>query len=344
MTGVPDQRPPRSTRTAGTTAATGTTGATRSRPSADRRRPVRRARVTLVALALGLSLVAACGSGSPTAGPGASADGEATGTTSTPSTAAPATADPTTTDPTRTSGSGTNGPPTTPAPASGAGGDLAALAGRTIAVDPGHNGQDYAHQAEISRLVPAGGFTKPCDSGGTSTDAGYLEATFNFAVASDLRDILTAAGAKVVMTRTDNDSWGPCVDQRAKVGNDAHADAAIAIHADGAAAGDRGFHVISVPAGGYAGAIAGPSGRLAVDIRDAFGAGSGEPVSNYVGTDGLVRRSDLGGLNLSTVPKVLIECANMRNAADAARLVDPAWQHRAAAAMAVGLAAFLAGR
>ena len=39
---------------------------------------------------------------------------------------------------------------------------------------------------------------------------------------------------------------------------------------------------------------------------------------------------DLGGLNLSTVPKVLIECANMRNAQDAATVQSPAWRQNAA--------------
>ncbi len=55
-----------------------------------------------------------------------------------------------------------------------------------------------------------------------------------------------------------------------------------------------------------------PSDLLGDDVRDAFGAVTGEPVSDYAGTDGIDPRDDLGGLNLSTVPKVLIECANMR--------------------------------
>ena len=42
-------------------------------------------------------------------------------------------------------------------------------------------------------------------------------------------------------------------------------------------------------------------------VRQAFVAGTGEPVSTYLGRDGLDVRSDLGGLNLSDVPKVLIE-------------------------------------
>jgi N-acetylmuramoyl-L-alanine amidase len=56
-----------------------------------------------------------------------------------------------------------------------------------------------------------------------------------------------------------------------------------------------------------------------------------------------VSRSDLAGLNLSTVPKVLIECGNMRNAGDAALQSNPAWQVRAATALAAGITAYLTG-
>ena len=45
-------------------------------------------------------------------------------------------------------------------------------------------------------------------------------------------------------------------------------------------------------------------------------------------------RTDLGGLNLSTVPKVFIECGNMRNARDAQLMDDPAFQQRIADALA----------
>ena len=47
-------------------------------------------------------------------------------------------------------------------------------------------------------------------------------------------------------------------------------------------------------------------------------------------------------LNLSRVPKVFIECANMRNATDAALVTSPRWQAKAARAIAAGLTAFLA--
>ena len=52
-------------------------------------------------------------------------------------------------------------------------------------------------------------------------------------------------------------------------------------------------------------------------------------------------RTDLGGLNLSTVPKVFIECGNMRNAGDAARLTSPRFRERIAVALEAGFIAFL---
>ena len=83
------------------------------------------------------------------------------------------------------------------------------------------------------------------------------------------------------------------------------------------------------------------SHRLALAIRKAFAAGTGLPYATYVGVDGLNTRTDLGGLNLSTVPKVLIETLNMRNATDARLCSSDIFRDREAAALARGLEAFL---
>src|SRR5205085_500870 len=208
------------------------------------------------------------------------------------------------------------------------------LAGKTIAIDPGHNGANWAHPAQIDRLVDAGGFRKACDTTGTSTNDGYSEATYTFDVATRLTRILRREGARVVLTRTSNEGVGPCIDERAAIGNRAHADAAISIHADGGPPSGRGFEVIYKPQA--------PASRtLALAVRQAFAAITGEPYSTYVGRHGLDVRTDLGGLNLSVVPKVLIETANMRNATDARRLESAAYRQREAVALARGLEVFL---
>jgi N-acetylmuramoyl-L-alanine amidase len=221
--------------------------------------------------------------------------------------------------------------------------NLAPVAGKVIAIDPGHNDGNFAHPEIINQQVPMGTGTKECDTTGTQTNGGYHEAAFTFDVATRLAALLRGAGANVVMTRNDDNSVGPCVNVRAAIGNDAHAAVAISIHADGAPATGHGFHVMEpAKVGAPSDAIITQSHQLALLIRDNYRARTGIPASNYIGKDGINTRSDMGGLNLSVVPKVLIECGNMRNAGDAAMETNPTDRQRMAEGMAAGLAAYLA--
>jgi N-acetylmuramoyl-L-alanine amidase len=219
------------------------------------------------------------------------------------------------------------------------------LAGMTVAIDPGHDGGNGSDPAYIDQPIDGGGIIESCDTAGTSTDAGYPEHAFNFDVALRLESLLTAEGARVVLTRTTDTGVGPCVNQRAAIENDSGAAAAISIHADGGPPGGRGFDVIEPVSVASSisnnTAIVGPSAALATDMRNAFTAATAEPVSDYSGTDGIDERGDLGGLNLSTVPKVLVECANMRNATDAALISSATWRQQAAQGLADGFSAYL---
>lgn len=212
-----------------------------------------------------------------------------------------------------------------------------------IALDPGHNGGNGSHPAQIARLVDAGGFQKACNTTGTATDDGYPEATFTWQLAQRLRAVLTARGAQVRMTRTDNTGWGPCVDARGEFGARAGARVELSLHADGAPAGGHGFHVIA-PAykRGYTDDILPASARLASTVRNVLVAEGFTP-STYLGTAGLDTRSDLGTLNRADVPTAMIECGNMRNTGDAALLRSTAGQARLAGGLADALARYLAG-
>jgi N-acetylmuramoyl-L-alanine amidase len=217
------------------------------------------------------------------------------------------------------------------------------LAGQAIVLDPGHDGGNALDPGFINQPIDGGGFTESCDTVGTETAAGYPEHAFNFDVATRLSALLEAGGAKVVMTRYTDTGVGPCVNVRAAIGNDAGAALAVSIHADGGPVTGQGFSV-DVPQPVVSSisnntAIVGPSLQLGMAIRNAFAADTGEPVANYTGTDGIVPRDDLGGLDLSTIPKVLIECANMQNPADAALTESPSWRQLAAQGIADGITA-----
>ncbi|GGO16272.1 N-acetylmuramoyl-L-alanine amidase [Microbispora rosea subsp. aerata] len=216
------------------------------------------------------------------------------------------------------------------------------LAGKTVVIDPGHNGGNYRHTKEINRLVNISNQKKACDTTGTSTNDGYTEAAFTWDVSNKLAKLLKARGATVKLTRSRHTEWGPCIDQRAAIGNKANADAAISIHGDGAAAHLRGFHIIMPKKiGGPVDAVVDDSARLGKAVRDAFRRGTGLPYSNYIGRQALNYRSDLGGLNLSRVPKIFIECGNMRNPTDAAKFKDRKFRQRMAKALADGLENYL---
>jgi N-acetylmuramoyl-L-alanine amidase len=133
--------------------------------------------------------------------------------------------------------------------------------------------------------------------------------------------------------------------QRATIGNRAHSDAAISIHADGGPPSGSGFAIlIPAPIPSRANqAIIPPSRRLAVALRTSL-SGIGLHRSTYDGVDGLAPRTDLGGLNLSRVPKVFVEVANMQNAADEAPMERPAFREAVAHALLAGLERFLPQR
>lgn len=215
------------------------------------------------------------------------------------------------------------------------------LSGTVIGIDPGHNGKNYSDPSFINHLVWNGREMETCDTTGTSTDAGYSEAQYNWNVASYLRADLIADGAKVVLTRTSNDGLGPCVNTRARILDRAHVNVAVDIHADGGPPSGRGFTVLEPVADGVNDKVIGSSDRFARVLRSAFETGTGMPLSTYDGVDGLQPRDDLAGLNLTTVPKVLIECGNMRNAVDAKLLISSAFQKKAAAAIAAAMIKFL---
>jgi N-acetylmuramoyl-L-alanine amidase len=222
------------------------------------------------------------------------------------------------------------------------------LSGRVVVVDPGHNPGNFQHTREINRQVNIGTNRKECDTTGTASNAGYTEAEFTLDVSRRLKTLLEKQGATVRFTQNDDRPFGPCIDERARIGNEAKADAVVSVHADGSAAGHRGFHVI-LPARVKSGAadttsIVGPSRELGERIVGNFVRVTGDAPSNYVGgRTGLVVRDDLGGLNLSTVPKVFIECGNMRDAQDIALLSSAQWRQKAAQGMADGISSFLKG-
>jgi N-acetylmuramoyl-L-alanine amidase len=218
---------------------------------------------------------------------------------------------------------------------------LRPLAGKVVGIDPGHNGDNYTAPSYINHLVWNGREQEACDTTGTETDGGYTEARFNFNVASYLAADLRNEGATVVLTRRTNTGVGPCITRRAEIIDHANANVAIDIHADGGPAGGRGFTILEPVADGPNDDVIGASRRFGREVLERYRALSGMPESTYDGTNGVALRDNLAGLNLTSVPKILIECGNMRNATDAQLLVRSSFQRLTARAFAEAIANYL---
>jgi N-acetylmuramoyl-L-alanine amidase len=216
----------------------------------------------------------------------------------------------------------------------------AGLAGTTVFLDAGHNA---VNDGSINDPVPNGrGGTKPCQTSGAATNDGYPEHAFNWAVVGMIGESLRQLGVNTPLSRDNDSSVGPCIDQRAAQANAIHPDAIVSIHADGGPPSGSGFHVnYSNPPLNEV--QAGPAVQLAHAIRDILVQAGFHP-STYIGADGLYGRDDLAGLNLAQYPAVLVELGNMKNADDAARIESADGRAKYAAAVTQGIVAFLNSR
>ena len=165
---------------------------------------------------------------------------------------------------------------------------VADIAGMSVFLDPGHSG---ASDSSITRQVTNGrGGTKDCQTTGTATSDGYPEHSFTWAVVLQVRDALNRLGVLTEISRDNDNTVGPCIDQRAAAANAMRPNAIVSIHADGGPSSGRGFHVnySSPPLND---SQSGPAVQLATIMRDSLVA-SGLQESTYIGSNGLYGRAD----------------------------------------------------
>jgi len=184
--------------------------------------------------------------------------------------------------------------------------------GKVIVIDPGHGGQDP----------------------GATGPARVQEKTVALATSIKLFKILSAAGAKIRLTRTDDSDVS--LARRVEISNEAGASVYISIHAN---------------------AYTSPAAK-GMEVWTAVGQTSADPIAHSVATalkntfPNLVFRADMSDgdydkeanfyvLYWTLAPAILIELAFISNPAEEALLVDPAFQDTAAWAIAEGIAPYL---
>ncbi len=224
------------------------------------------------------------------------------------------------------------------------------LAGVIIAIDPGHQlgNSNPRFFSLLNKKTFVGGTVpyKICNTTGTATNSGYPEATYNFAVAQDLRAALRALGATVVMTRYTNtwNSYGPCIKIRGQFGLAQHAVLKVSIHADGAASGGHGFFVME-PANIARPCLSRPSSMVTRSrtLGRSIITGmvrAGLTKSTYINNATMIS-SDQGTLNCSSIPTVIVETLNMRNTSDANLAKSPNGRAKVAKGLLNGIRIYL---
>lgn len=214
------------------------------------------------------------------------------------------------------------------------------LSGRTIVVDPGHNSGNFSHLGQINRHYWVG-LDKACNTTGTETRSGYLEAAYTFDVGQRLVRLLREAGARVVITRdTDSRStYGPCIQARGLLAGQVGADLAVSIHADGGPWWGRGaFAYTPSRLTGYTST---EKARASVLLGRAIIAGlegKGLRRSTYIPAVDPDRMQ--GTLNVASVPIAIVETLNMANASDAAIAESRSGRQRVAEGIFAGIVSY----
>lgn len=211
------------------------------------------------------------------------------------------------------------------------------LTGKVIVVDPGHNGR-YSRSINERNYFTYGAGWRPCVQAGTTTYTDVTEHQIVWEIANRLVPLLTARGATVIVTRADDDGYGPCNNERPEIANREGANLFLSLHVDGNENRElRGFYVAHSTrmAGGER--VQSASAQAAqIVARHVMGLTT-LPGSNYVGEAGnpTYVRTDLAVLDgIRVAPAVLVESGNSRNPDDVAFLTGADTQQLYAAALA----------
>jgi N-acetylmuramoyl-L-alanine amidase len=212
---------------------------------------------------------------------------------------------------------------------------LAQLAGKVVALDPGHGGSD---------------------TGARSRDGQTVEKFVTLEVAQRLRRLLADAGARVVPTRTqDARPMAPGardapaderqdLEARVQIGNAAGADLFVSLHADALADPERGGALVFWgPATGYTY----PDERPEELVRSSREAAR-TLLWHLVARTGVVERGAAAEafyvLGRTRMPAVLVEMAVLTNPAEGVFLTGEGFQQRVAEGLFDGIADYFGDR
>jgi N-acetylmuramoyl-L-alanine amidase len=191
------------------------------------------------------------------------------------------------------------------------------LEGKIIGLDPGH--QSTADIA-LERTSPVSKLFKfRMSAGATGAKTGTAESLINLLIAIKLKDMLTEAGATVIMTRTEQEVFLSNA-ERASIMNKAGVEFWVRLHCDASSDAKLSGACVLIPAASESPNIYDQSLALGVSVLDAFCASTG---ANNLSVASL---SNQTGFNWSQSPVVTIEMGYLSNPCDDVHLNRDAYQ------------------